>query len=376
MADAHILLVGGGTGGHIYPLIAVARKIKEQLAAQNKTGDLRYFGMPGDYEKLLTEEGIKITKISSSKLRRYASILNFLDFFKFFFGFMQAMVKLYFFMPEVLFSKSGPGVLPIIYAARWYRIPVIIHESDAVPGLTNRASAKHAKIVELSFEGAKEYFPKNKIVNVVGNPVRESVLSQESAATCRKALGLNDEHPILLFLGGSQGAQALNYFVLENSELLLSNYEIVHQCGALNYDEYKAEFEFMTKNFRPELKTNYFLYPFLDDQTMARALKAADIIVSRSGSSIWEIAASGRPAILVPLPSSANNHQFENAYSYAEAGAGIVVEEENMLGTLFTTQVDKLVNNKELQQKMSEAALNFYKPDAASRIAGDILSLC
>src|SRR6185436_3533181 len=152
------------------------------------------------------DEGIKIANISSSKLRRYASVLNFLDFFKFFFGFFQAMVKLYFFMPEVLFSKSGPGVLPIIYAARWYRIPVIIHESDAVPGLTNRASAKHAAIVELSFEAAKEYFPKNKRVNVVGNPVRESILTSESASSCRKALGLTDEKPILLFLGGSQGA--------------------------------------------------------------------------------------------------------------------------------------------------------------------------
>lgn len=376
MADVHILLVGGGTGGHIYPLIAVSRKLREQLEGAGKTGDLRYFGAPGEYEKLLTDEGIRISKISSSKLRRYASILNFLDFFKFFFGFFQAMLKLYFFMPEVLFSKSGSGVLPIIYAARWYRIPVIIHESDAVPGLTNRASAKHAKIVELAFKVAKEYFPKNKIVNIVGNPVRESIFTEESSASCRKALGLTDEHPILLFLGGSQGAQSLNNFVLENSELLLSNYEIVHQVGTANYQQYKAEFEFMTKNYRPELKANYFLYPFLDDATMARALKSADVVVSRSGSSIFEIAASGKPAILIPLTSSANNHQFENAYAYKDAGAGIVMEEENLLSGIFTTQVDKLVGDKELYSKMSQSALNFYKPEACNMIAKDILSLC
>ena len=129
----------------------------------------------------------------------------------------------------------------------------------------------------------------------------------------------------------------------------------------------------MTKNFRPELKANYFLYPFLDDTTMARALKSADIVVSRSGGSIFEIAASGKPAILVPLASSANNHQFENAYAYKDAGAGIVMEEENLLSGIFTTQVDKLVGDKELYSKMSQSALQFYKPEASNLIAIDIL---
>ena len=367
MARAHILLAGGGTGGHIYPLIAVAQKLQGN--------DIRYFGQAGNYKKLLIEQGIKVTSISSSKLRRYASILNFLDFFKFFYGFIQALFKIYFFMPEVMFSKSGPGVLPIIYAARWYRIPVVIHESDAVPGLTTRASATHAAIVELAFENAQPYFKKNKIVHVVGNPVRESVLPRESPAVCREALGLTDAKPILLFLGGSQGAQAINDFVLEHSEQLLANYEIIHQVGAANYPSYKAEFEFMTKNFRPELKANYSVYPYLNDQDLSRALTAADLVVSRAGSSVFEIAASGKPAVLIPLASSAHNHQVENAYAYQTAGAGIVIEEENLLPGIFMTQVEKVLNNKELYGKMSAAATAFYTPEAAQQIAHDVLAL-
>ncbi len=371
----HILLLGGGTGGHLYPLVAVAKKIKEQAAQKQIELDLRYFGDPGSYAKLLTETGIRISLIASSKLRRYASALNVLDFFKFFLGFFQALIKLYFFMPEVVFSKSGPGVLPIIYAARWYRIPVIIHESDAIPGLTNRIAGKHAAVVELAFEHAKMYFTKNRMVNVVGNPVRESLLTGKSAGACRQELGLTDERPILLVIGGSQGAQTLNEFIMDNAEALLAQFEIVHQTGIDNYEQYKKEFEFTTKHFREELKKDYFLFPFLNDEQMANALASADIVISRAGSSIFEIAASGKPALLVPLPSSANNHQFENAYAYAKAGAGVVIEEENLLPGLVITQIQKIMENQELRQTMSAAARQFYKPGAAQAIATDILKI-
>jgi UDP-N-acetylglucosamine--N-acetylmuramyl-(pentapeptide) pyrophosphoryl-undecaprenol N-acetylglucosamine transferase len=371
----HILLLGGGTGGHMYPLAAVAKNIKEQAMQKQIELDLRYFGDPGNYTKLLTDAGIKVSGIASSKLRRYASALNVLDFFKFFLGFFQALVKLYFFMPEVVFSKSGPGVLPIIYAARWYRIPLVIHESDAVPGLTNRLAGKHAAIVELSFEHAKAYFTKNKVVNVVGNPVRESILTTKSAGACRQELGLTDERPIVLVIGGSQGAQALNEFIMDNAEALLAQFEIVHQSGADNYEQYKKEFEFTTKHYREELKKDYFLFPFLNDNQLASALGAADVVISRAGSSIFEIAAAGKPALLVPLPGSANNHQFENAYAYSKTGAGVVIEEENLLPGLVITQLQKITENSELRQSMSTAAKAFYKPGAAEAIARDVLAV-
>jgi len=371
----HILLVGGGTGGHMYPLVAVAKKIQEKSAQKQIELDLRYFGDPGNYVKLLTDAGIQIEEIVSSKLRRYASVLNFLDFFRFFIGFFQAMVKLYFFMPEVVFSKSGPGVLPIIYAARWYRIPIIIHESDAVPGLTNQASARHARIVELAFENARQYFVANKVVNVVGNPVRDSLIAVKPAGACRQEMNLTDEKPIILIVGGSQGAQALNEFIMNHAEMLLNRFEIVHQIGTVNFEQYKKEFDFTTKHFNESLLKNYHPFPFLDDNQMACMLSAADVIISRAGSSIFEIAASGRPSILVPLSTAANNHQFENAYAYSKAGACIVIEENNLLSGLVMTQLEKILDNKDFNEKMGAAAKAFYKAGAADLIAKDVLSV-
>lgn len=372
--NIHVLLLGGGTGGHIYPLVAVADALKEAAAQKQLPLELRYFGDPGGYAQYLREKGIRVSYIASSKLRRYASALNVLDFFKFFFGFFQALFKLYFYMPEVVFSKSGPGVLPIVYAARWYRIPIVIHESDSIPGLTNRVSAKHAKIVEVAFEHAKKYFVNNTVVNVVGTPVRASVIARTSPAECRRIFGLADDRPILFIVGGSQGAQILNEFVLTNAEPLLAQFEIIHQTGADNYKDHVAEFAFVSKNFAPELVSRYRPYPFLDEQQMAAAFGAADVILSRSGSSVFEIAANGKPAILIPLSSSANSHQMENAYAYSQTGAGIVVEESNMLPGLVFTQIFKIIDNQELRERMSAAARAFYKPNAASDIARDVLA--
>ncbi len=375
MHKLHVLLLGGGTGGHIYPLVAVAAKIKEQAAAKGLQLDLRYFGEAGGYAEYLESNSIRVSHIASSKLRRYASALNFLDFLKFWIGFWQAMIKLYFFMPEVVFSKSGPGVLPIIWAARWYRIPLVIHESDAVPGLTTLASAKHAAVVEVSFDHAKEYFKKNKVVNLVGTPVRESIIATKTPGACRQELGLTDAKPIIFIVGGSQGAQSINEFVMDHAQALLTQFEIIHQVGKENYEQYKREFEFTTKNFEPALKSNYVLLSFLNDEQMACAFGAADIVVSRAGSSIFEIAANGKPALLVPLGSSANNHQVENAYAYAEAGAGVIIEESNLLIGLVMTQLQKVVENKEFTEKLRTGARAFYRPSAASDIARDIFAV-
>ncbi len=375
MTKTHILLIGGGTGGHIFPLISVAQKLKELGSEKQFELDIRYFGDPGSYDSILAENSIRVSRVVSSKLRRYVSALNILDFFKFFWGFIQALFKLYFFMPEVVFSKSGPGVLPIIYAARWYRIPLVIHESDAIPGLTNKISAKHAAIVELAFQHAKQYFPKNEQVNVVGLPVRPQVINQQSAAECRRILGLADDRPVLFIVGGSQGAQILNDFVLANTETLLTQFEVVHQIGRENFDQHVKEFAFVTKFIKPELIARYRPFAFLSDEQMAAAFGAADIVISRAGSSIFEIAANGKPALLVPIASSANNHQFENAYAYALCGAGIIIEEPNLLPGLVFNQLQKIIDNDDLRSSMVQQAKQFYKPEASDQIAKDILTV-
>lgn len=375
MSTLHVLLLGGGTGGHIYPLVAVSEAVRATASAQGLTLDVRYFGDPGAYSDYLAQHHISVSMIASSKLRRYFSLRNFLDIFKFVYGFLQALVKLYFFMPEVVFSKGGPGVLPIVYAARWYRIPVVVHESDAVPGLTTRATAKHAAVVELAFAAAQQYFANHKKVQVVGLPVRGAVINGQAAGACRKELGLTDEKPIIFVVGGSQGAQVLNEFVMDNAHAFLAQYEVVHQVGQANFDEYKAEFEFTTKHFPEELKKRYRLFPFLSDEQMAYAFGAADLVISRAGSALFEIAANGKPSILVPLLDSANNHQFENAYAYAGTGAAVVVEEPNLLAGVVFTQIEKLLEDSVLRDKLSKSAKAFYKPEAAHQIARDIIAV-
>ena len=369
MARIGILITGGGTAGHIYPLLAVAKKLPPET-------DVRYFGNPGDFAADLEENNIRVTRIISSKLRRYASIKNILDFFKFFLGLFEALGKVFLFMPNVVFSKGGPGALPVVLAARFYRIPVVIHESDSIPGRTNAISARLARIIELGFEKSREYLPRTKAkVNVVGNPIRENITAVQDKNSARELFGLSPNMPVILFLGGSQGAAPINDFIFGNAERLLNKFQIIHQVGKNNFGEYKNSYDFISKDFSDALKKRYRFYPYLG-ANIGDALDAADIVVSRAGSSIFEIAAKGKPAILVPLsPKIAGVHQIRNAYIYSDAGAAIVIEEANLLISVFLTQVTRILDSPELTKKMTVAARTFAKPDAAEKIARDIMSL-
>lgn len=375
MDKVRIALIGSGSGGHYFPLLAVARSLRSLLTASQRPAEIRYFGDAGSYAQFFEAQEIPVVPVASSKLRRYASALNILDVFKFFIGFFQALFRLYWFMPDVLFSKSGPGTIPLILAARWYRIPVIIHESDSIPGVANTIASRFAQVVEVAFDHAKKFFPDHKDVRVSGLPIREGVINKKSPAECRKALGLADERPIVFIVGGSQGAEILNDFVLGSIQALLTQFEVIHQVGRGNYDEYMKEFAFVTKFFPAGLLSRYRPFAFLSEEQIADAFGACDVVISRAGSSLFEIAANGKPAILVPLASSANNHQFENAYAYSQAGAGVVVEEQNLLPGLVISQLQKMSDNVRYATELSEHALAFYKPQASELLAQDILSV-
>lgn len=375
MKKLRVLLTGGGTGGHIYPIIAVAQKLRAWAGKNGIEADLRYYGQPEGYKSLLESSGIKVSKITSSKLRRYFSLLNFFDFFRFLVGFCQSLCKIFWFMPDVAFTKGGPGALAVVFACRFYLIPVVVHESDAIPGLTNIISAKRAKVVDLAFNAAAKYIKTKGEVNIVGNPVREELLIGMPPNQARAALRLDPQKPVILFLGGSQGSGKMNDFVLENLESLLTHYQVLHQVGKDKYPNYNLQYEFVTKNFSPALTANYrYLEYFGED--LSKAMDAADVIISRAGAgAIFEIAAKGKPSILIPLPDSAANHQKENAYQYAERGAAVVIEEENLLPSILLGQLDKILDNPEVKNRMSAAAKDFFEPSAAEKIATDILKL-
>jgi len=370
-----VLLTGGGTGGHIYPLIAVAAELQMTASQSGLDLRLRYLGSAGSYRRVLQDNGIKVGKIWSSKLRRYFSFKNFIDFPKFGLSLIQALFKVLWLMPDVVFSKGGPSALAVVLAARFYRIPVIIHESDARPGLTNLITARYARVVTTAFPEAKAYFRRvrGEIVNV-GNPVRRYLLSEEISQTWAKSfLGFDPNLPLILVLGGSQGSERINNFILGILPSLLGLSQVLHQTGRGNYERVVQAFSILSSDITEELKKRYQVVDYFE-KDMRIVLAAADLVVSRAGSGgIFEIAAFRRPSILIPLPEAANGHQSENAAEYSKTGAAMVIEESNLLPHLFLNQVTNLFNDPNQLTQMSQAALAFYKPSAALNLAQILL---
>lgn len=383
MKKIRILVVGGGSGGHIYPIIAVVEQLKKLGVSGGAALDVRYFGSAGSYEPELAGAGIRITRIAPSKLRRYLSFWNAVDFIRFIWSIPQALAKVFWFMPDVAFSKGGPGAIAVLGACRFYRIPIVIHDSDAIPGLSSRATGRFAKKIELAFPSAAQYFPAQKAnVRIVGVPVREGLIVQEEERTQRaaldakRALDMDPALPLILVLGGSQGAAGINTFIMENLSLFLERYNVLHQVGMENFSAYRDALRASPfARLSQTIQRRYRPVPFFT-RDLKTALIAADLVMSRAGAgALFEIAMAGKPSILIPLPNSASNHQAENAFQYREAGACIVIEEENLIGNLVLEQIDALMKNPERLKKMSASAIQFYKPDAAANIAKDIFML-
>mgnify|MGYP001581839271 CR=1 FL=1 len=380
MAELKVLLTGGGTGGHIFPLIAVAQELKKQSGQLGIPLDMRYFGSAREYAQEIVDNGIEFVPVISSKLRRYWSPSNLIDIPKFILSLAQLLWKVFWFMPDVIFSKGGPGALAAVLIGKFYFIPVVIHESDSIPGLTNAISGFLAKKIFLAFSSAADHF-KNKDIEIVGNPVRGSLMAQTEPLggenekdQILKSFGFNPDEKTILILGGSQGAEKLNNFVMEGLEPLLQQFQILHQTGTQNYDDYKKEYDFLTKDWGDLEKNRYHFRAFFD-KDLADALIVSDLVLARAGSgTIFELAAFGKASILVPLPNSAGDHQKENARIYSESGAAIVIHEENLLTNLIIDEVKKILQNKELLQKMEAAARSFYRPDSAALIARHLLT--
>lgn len=378
MKKIRIVLTGGGSGGHIYPLIS----IWEELIAQSKQANLDiefiYMGPEDKWSNMIKEKGVSVSYILGGKMRRYFSFLNFLDFFKILFSILQTLIKMLFIMPDIVFSKGGPGAFPVVFSAWFYRIPVFIHESDAIPGLTNLLSARFSKRIALGFEDASKYFPTKKTA-VVGNPIRKEILSQKiDKAEAKKILNFNPDFPLILVLGGSQGAQKINEIILESLQKLLPITQILHQTGEANFLEVQklSHAAILELPVEIEKKSRYECVSFLDSQRLGIALSAADLVVSRAGAgSIFEISAFEKPSIIIPITESANDHQRANAYSYAKSGAAIVIEEENLLPGIFISQIKSILQDENKYKQMSESAKKFSKTNASEIIALEIIRI-
>lgn len=367
-----ILLTGGGTGGHFYPLIAIAEKLIE-IADKEKIIDLKlYYMSDRPYDKrMLFENNITYVQIPAGKMRTYFSIRNFFDIFTTATGAFFGLISMFFIYPDVVISKGGYAAFPAVLAAKLLRIPVIVHESDSFPGRLNIWTAKFAQKVAISWPEAIEHLPKEKTA-LTGQPIRKNILngSKEGAHEFFK---LNQNLPVILVIGGSLGAEKINNIFLEVLPELLTRYQIIHQTGIDNIDDVLSRSKLIME--KSDNITRYVAVPFLNNLATRMAAGIADIIVSRAGSAIFEIASWGIPSIIIPINNSNGDHQRKNAYNYARTGACEVIDETNLTPHVLISEIDKIMNNKEKREKMKIAALSFSNKDAAFKIADEAIKI-
>lgn len=368
-----ILLAGGGTGGHFFPIIAVAEALYDLSEEEQLLKPEIIFMSDVNFDPdMLERQGIAFKKIHAGKIRRYFSLLNVTDIFKTFLGILKNIWVMYHEMPDVVFAKGGYASFPPLFAARIFRIPVIIHESDGIPGKVNAWASKFAKKIAISFPETAKYFPQEKVA-LTGIPVRKQLLGS-NINEAKQIFHLENNLPTILVLGGSQGAQIINDIMISSADELTAFCQIIHQCGEKNEKEVKGTIDIALEG--SIFKERYHVYGFMNTITLKNAFTAADVVVSRAGGSgIFEIAARELPSILIPLENSAQDHQKVNAYSYARTGAAMVVEQSNLSEHILVSEIKRLLDDKIKLAQMKSAAKNFGKPDSARRIAQAIIDL-
>ena len=368
-----IVLAGGGTGGHFYPIVAVVEKLNK-IAQEKKILELKlYYFSDSPYDQTaLFDNDIEFEEINSGKMRTYFSIKNFFDVFKTFFGFWGTLLKIFSIYPDVIFAKGGYLSFPVVLAARVLRIPLIIHESDSVPGRVNLFAGRFARRVAVSFAEAAQFFPKDKTA-WMGHPIRQDVIYPAVRSEAQEYLKLDEKLPVIWVLGGSQGAQIINDVVMDTLPELVKNYQIIHQVGPKNLKDAQTRIlgvlsdESSRGRFKP--------FGFMNGLDLKMAAGAADLIISRAGSTIFEIAAWGVPSIIVPITESNGDHQRKNAFAYARAGACTVIEESNFKPNILLFEIQKILNNPAKMADMKSSAKAFAKSDAAEKIAEEIIDI-
>ncbi|MFA5791611.1 MAG: UDP-N-acetylglucosamine--N-acetylmuramyl-(pentapeptide) pyrophosphoryl-undecaprenol N-acetylglucosamine transferase [Candidatus Paceibacterota bacterium] len=368
-----IVFTGGGTGGHFYPIIAVAQKVNKIIDHENILKSKLYYFSDSPFDKeILLENGLFFEKINSGKMRVYFSFMNFFDIFKVFFGIINALFKLFSIYPDVVFGKGGYASFPTIFAARILNIPVVIHESDSAPGRVNKWAGTFAKKIAVSFSEAVEYFPKNKTA-WTGQPIIAEIEHKAPYEEAMEYFKLESKLPVIFILGGSQGAGIINNTILDALPRLINNYQIIHQTGIKNFKIVSGQAEVILS--QNQYKTRYFPISYLNPLQMKMAAGAATIIISRAGSTIFQIASWNLPSILIPFTNSNADHSRKNAFNYARAKACSVIEEANMTANILSAEIERILEDKLGYEQMVRNAKIFSKKDAAEKIAQELVDI-
>lgn len=371
-----IVFTGGGTGGHFYPLIAVAESVRIVSREQHLVKpQLYYIGPEAFDEEALFENEIRFIPCPAGKWRRYFSFQNFLDLFVSGWGLLSALITLFSIYPDVIMSKGGYASVPVTLAARWLRIPVVIHESDVKPGRANLMAAKFATRIGVAFPETANAFPekvRNRIAHT-GIPVRALLATVETEGS-KEHFNLDPAVPTILILGGSSGSTRINDVILSALAEFAAFANIIHQTGKVHFKAVESLAKVMLE--KSAFAHRYHAFPYLNALSMRRAGGATDLVISRAGmTAIAEIAHWKKPAILIPIPEQVSHDQRTNAYAYAGAGAASVIEEANLTGNLLVSEAKRLVTNPEIAQAMAEKGYAFAAGNSARVIAEELVRI-
>lgn len=351
-----IVISGGGTGGHIYPALALVREIQKET----KDAEFLYIGTNNGLEsKIVPREKIPFKSIHITGFKRKLSLENMKTILRFLKGAQDSKKLLRDFKPDIVIGTGGYVCGPVVYAAAKLNIPTMIHEQNSIPGLTNKFLSRYVNKIALCFEEAKDYFPENKVV-FTGNPRATEVIGKDGVQG-RLSAGLNISMPTVLIFGGSRGARPINEAVVKSfSELGQKPYQVLYITGDVHYEDVKKEAELVGS------PKNVVIKPFIHN--MPEVLSGVDLVVSRAGATtLAELTSLGIPSILIPSPYVTNNHQEKNARSLCTQGAAELLLEKDLNSKSLVKYIDTILLDKEKLINMKNKAKKMGVPDSASR---------
>ena len=368
-----ILVSGGGTGGHIYPALAVATLLKNQYEAS-----ILYLGSDDGLEtELAPAAGFPFAIVKAGKLRRYVSWQTFTGVARVPVGMAQAIGIVRRFGPDVIFTSGGYVAVPAGLAARINKTPLLMHQQDVPPNLSNRLLAPMATRISVAFADSLSYFPERKTLQL-GNPVRQEMLDVRSVSVqeARRQLGLKPDLPLLLVTGGSQGARHLNQEVCAALPELLKHCQVMQISGKQLFEETRQLSEQTMANLDMEIRQRYRLVAYLNAE-MPVALQAATVVLCRAGAAtLSELAVLGKPSILVPLPPAiGSSPQEANAEMFGRQKAAEVILDADLKQEILVNRVISIFTSPALLESMAKAAAIFAKPDATQDIAAEVVKM-
>lgn len=368
-----VLVSGGGTGGHIYPALAIATQLRTQHQAE-----ILFLGSDDGLEnEIVPAAGFRLATVKAGKLRRYLSFKTITGVLRVPLGMIQAFRIVRKFRPDAAFTSGGYVAVPAALATRLNGVPLLLHQQDVPPNLSNRLAAPLATRISVAFADSLPYFPARKTL-VLGNPIRQSMLDVRATTPqqARTSLGFDAATPLLLVTGGSQGARHLNQVVCHALPQLLAVSQVLQISGKDLYNETRSLANSVLADQDEALQQRYRLVPYLNEE-MPLAMQAADLVLCRSGAStLTELAILSKPSILVPLPPAiGSSPQEANAAMFGRKQAAIVILNDDLKPEILVERVKYILTSSTLLEAMAQAVSEFAKPEATQNITKEIVKI-